>query len=86
VVSPSAAAIAVSLANEDAAAVDAAIQSFRRFYATSEVELSGSTIRLTSSEMSSRQLRTAWLSHLLEAKTHEQAQNARRALFEKLFV
>jgi hypothetical protein len=86
VISPSVAAVAVSLANEDAAVIDAAIQTFRRFYPSSEIEFTGSAIRLISSEMNSRQLRTAWLSHLLEAKTHEEAQNARRVLLGKLFV
>lgn len=35
--------------------------------------------------MSAQQLNTAWLGHLLQAKTDETSKGARAALFEKLF-
>jgi autonomous glycyl radical cofactor GrcA len=77
--------IDVDVSKIERAVVDAAVRSFRRFYPDVTVELSGSAVRASSKNMSAQQLNTAWLGHLLQAKTDETSKGARAALFEKLF-
>jgi hypothetical protein len=78
--------IAVSSSGEEDSVVEAAVSIFRRFYPFVEIERDGPTIRMSADHLAERQLRTAWLSHLLEAKTHAASACVRTELLERLFL
>lgn len=80
------ATVAVSVPDPDRAAAISAAAAFRRFYPEVQIELHHSCARLCSSDMSEQQLRTAWLCHFHEAKTHAFSVQAREALLQKLFA
>lgn len=69
----------------DAALARAAAASMARFYPTVDIQIAGDAVRLSSSQMSERQLRTAWLCHVLEAKRGESSSRAREGILQELF-
>jgi len=77
--------IAIGVGEADGGVIDTAVRSFRRFYPNAEIQLDSGTVRISSANLPEAQLRTAWLSQLLEAKTHAQSELARAAVLERLF-
>ena len=75
----------VAVPYTDAASAQAAALSMARFYPTVDIQIAGDAVRLSSSQMSERQLRTAWLCHVLEAKRGESSSSAREDVLQELF-